>query len=324
MKDDDNEYHTMRSHSPLSLAFAFVIFIGIIYGANLLVDLYRTGRLNLAYFTTQFRVCDSNAGKPNPPPPPIKPFNWQNTGLITLWFDDGWETQYSVAFAMMQKESMVGADAIATGFVCRGDFVTWNNLRTMQNAGWEMTAHTINHSCDLSYYNAETIPYELSGSKQIIEKHGLRADQFVMPCGYSQEEIEALVGDKAAPPIIAESKKYFSSYRTTKSQRLNVLPVLDPYNLNALQLRNTTPLKEVQIAIDAAVRQKAWLILVFHQIDDTNRVFSITRTEFQQILDMVKASGLPVVLPSQALSIKSSSSQPNNKPALPSINNGLL
>jgi len=248
------------------------------------------------------KQCDTYKG-PVTTLPAIPPFTWKHTGLITLWFDDGWVTEYTNAFPLMEKYGMKGAVAIAIKFVCYPAFMTWDQLRTLQEKGWETTAHSVHHSCDLGYYTTQTIKDELLGSQKTIQEHGLRADQFVMPCGFSRAQIANMFANQY-PPIVETAKQYFSSYRTTTSERENILPLPDPYNLKAFQILVSTTDKEIQDKINQAVKDKTWLILVFHQVDDTKRQFSFPPDKFEKILEMIKASGLPVVLPSQALSIK--------------------
>ncbi len=245
--------------------------------------------------------CDKN--QTTSTPPSIPSFTWNGSGIITLWFDDAWITQYSTAFPLMEKYGYKGALAVAVKLVCYSAFMNWDQVRTLQNHGWETTAHSVMHNCDLGYYTTKTTQYELAGSKQMIESHGIRADQFVMPCGYSRQQINAQF-EYNHPPIIETAKQYFMSYRTTQSARLNPIPIIDRYSLDAFQLQNTTTDQEIQANIDKAKKQHAWLIIVIHQIDDTNRPFSITQTKFVSILNMIKASKLPVALPSQVLAIK--------------------
>jgi len=250
---------------------------------------------------TEIINCDES--QTLPAPSSIPPFTWSGTGVITLWFDDAWISQYTTAFPLMEKYGYKGAVAVAVKLVCYPQFMNWDQLRTLQNHGWETTAHTIMHNCDLGYYTTKITEHELAGSKQMIESHGLRADQFVMPCGYNGQQISSMF-ENQHPPIIETAKKYFKSYRSTHYLRLNSIPIIDPYNLNAFQLRNTTTDQDIQTMVNKTKTQHTWLIIVIHQIDDTNRPFSITQDKFVNMLNMIKASKLPVVLPSQVLAIK--------------------
>jgi len=244
-----------------------------------------------------------NAPTTHAAPAPVPPFNWQHTGLVTIWYDDAWLSQYKVAFPLMQQFQFPGAVAVASGLVCYSAFLTWDELRTMQKAGWETTAHTVTHQCDLGYYTTATTNTELSGSKEALLKNGLHTEQFAMPCGYTKYQIASLFVGKH-PPIVETAEKIYSSYRTTNYARLETIPVTDPYNIKAFQLRKNTTMAEVQQMIDLAKSKKQWLIIVVHQIDNTGRTFSITEDMLKKILEAVKASNMPVVLPSQVLAIK--------------------
>lgn len=238
----------------------------------------------------------------NQTPPSITQFNWQDTGLITLWFDDAWKTTYQTAYPVMQKYGFAGAIAVPVNYVCYPAFMSWDELRTLQSKGWETTSHSRSHNCHLAFYNDDTIKSEVIESKEILKRHGLRADNFVMPCGYTEAGIKSsFIG--APPPIIETVKKNYASYRTTNGTRINTVPLQDPYNLKAVVIRNNMNIDELKKLVDQAATQKGWLILVFHQIDDSKSEFSISKTELETILTMVKDSNLPVVLPSQVIAI---------------------
>lgn len=250
----------------------------------------------------QDKACYNRTASTNPPPP-VPSFKWHNTGLITLWFDDGWLSQFTTAAPILEKAGLKAAESIALRFVCSPSFMNWEQLSILQKQGWETTSHSVTHNCSLAYYNEQTSEKEASESKKIIGSHGLRADNFVMPCGYSRDDIERyFIGQ--TPVIIETIKKHYRSYRTTAGKKINPLPVTDPYNLYSLAIHSTTSDEEIQNYINMAVTQKGWAIFVFHQVDDSGRLFSISVPQFKKILAMIKASGLPVVLPSQALSVE--------------------
>lgn len=254
-------------------------------------------------FSQQNKACYNNRIGHTDPPPPIPSFQWHNTGLITLWFDDGWISQFSTVAPILEQEGLKAAESIALKFVCSPYFMNWEQIAILQNKGWEITSHSVTHNCNLDYYNEKTTEKEASESKNVLKLHQLRADNFVMPCGYSRDDIDRyFIGQN--PAIIETIKKYYRSYRTTVRTKVNPLPVIDPYNLYAFAVHSTTSDEEIQNYINMAVKQKGWAIFVFHQVDDTGRLFSVNVPQFKKILAMIKASGLPVVLPSQALSVK--------------------
>lgn len=81
------------------------------------------------------------------------------------------------------------------------------------------------------------------------------------------------------------------------------MPVLLPYELSAFEPGDATSDDEIKQMIEKTAKQKGWLILVFHQLDDTHRPFAVSADQFKRIIQMIKDSGLPVVLPTQALAV---------------------
>jgi peptidoglycan/xylan/chitin deacetylase (PgdA/CDA1 family) len=287
----DNGYSTKKR---FLLALAIVIIVGFMWVV--------TNFLQDALPEIENRICSIYMGPSEPPT--IPQFQWHNTGVITLWFDDAWLSQFTTAAPMMEKFGFKGALAIALKFICKPYFMTWGEARTLQSKGWEITSHSVTHNCNLSYYNAQTIQKELLESKQAIMAQGLRADQFVMPCGYDRGDIARYAAvHHPYPSIVAAAAKYYSSYRTTSSDQINPLPALDRYNLYGYEPDNATTEEEVKQYVRRAAAQKGWLIFVFHQIDDSHRTYAVTADQFNKILEIIKASGLPVVLPTQALAI---------------------
>lgn len=236
--------------------------------------------------------------------PEIIEFNWYNTGLISLWFDDGFLSAYQNALPLMDDFSYKGAISIVVNHVDDFGYLNWSQLKALQDKGWETTSQSMSNSCDLGYYTSSVTEHELVKSQQTIKAHGLRAEQFVMPCGYSKQEIADNFVNQA-PPIIDLAKQYYSSFRTINKERTNPLPLQDPYNLKAFEITKDTTDEEIQAKLIDALQNKTWLIFFFHQIDESNDSLAISKTRFKSILDKIRNSHLPVVLPKQVLMISS-------------------
>lgn len=292
------EETTRRNPNTNRMDALIIIISFIIIGGGLLYFYNKPSKFTSLFSSSSSCTNDSSTT----PPPPLPSFTWQHTGLITLWFDDAWSSIYKNGFPIMQKDGFVGAISVPVNYVCYPAFTTWEQLRTMQQHGWETTSHSKAHICDLSKYNDDITKDEIVGSKQIMKEHGLRTDSFVMPCGYTRSNITAAFAGHH-PPIIETTQANYSSFRTGLGSRVNSLPLIDPYNLKSFIVEQTTTDAEIQNFIDQATRDKGWFILVFHQIDDSKTRFSVSTQRLQDILNLVKKSGLPVVLPSQVLAI---------------------
>lgn len=224
-------------------------------------------------------------------PPAITSFNWQGGGLVTFWFDDAWISQYETALPILEKYSYKAAVAVPTSHVGFESYMNWFQLRRVQFLGWEVTAHSRTHNCDENERLISEYEWEILGSKEDLQKVGLRQDIYVLPCG---------VEHKKAKEII---QKNFSSLRTVQ-RGLNSLPIQDPYSLKIIEVNQDSSLLDVRKQIQVAKQTGGWIILTFHQISDETTEFAITPVFFEEVVKEVNNSGMPVVLPSQVLNIK--------------------
>ena len=69
----------------------------------------------------------------------------------------------------------------------------------------------------------------------------------------------------------------------------------NPYRLVTQSVESTVTFDQVKAWIDSARANKTWLILLFHQVDNSGNQYSTTPAMINQIADYLKASHLPVV-----------------------------
>lgn len=217
-------------------------------------------------------------------------FEWKKTGLITLWFDDAWYSQYSEGLPILETYKLTGALAVPTNFIDDEDYMTWTQVVRTQYKGWEITSHTKSHNCEPNKLDLKTVSEELVGSLKELREHNLNVSHFVTPCGVGNQN------------ILKVTKDNYLSLRTTE-EGLNELPVQNPYDLKIKVITRSTTLEDIKNWIEDARPQNAWLIISFHQIGNDNEEYEITPDLFQKAIETIASSGLPVVLPSQALQI---------------------
>ncbi|HSX18688.1 MAG TPA: polysaccharide deacetylase family protein [Candidatus Saccharimonadales bacterium] len=223
-------------------------------------------------------------------PPTIAKYTWNNTGLVTLWFDDGWNSQYTTAYPILEEFGYKAALAVPTNLIGNDPYMGVAQVKKLQTNGWEMTSHTRNHNCRLFEANEQTLESELGGSKDDLKRMGLGSDNFVSPCGVDSLQMKTT------------AEKYYSSFRTSEPG-FNPIPVEDPYNLVVQTMRVNVPFSTVQSWIYQARQQHKWLIIMFHQIDSSGTEYSITPSMLHDILGEIEKDQLPVVLPNQVLKI---------------------
>ncbi len=65
---------------------------------------------------------------------------------VILTFDDGYRDAYENAYPLLEKYHMVGTFFIITGQVGDPAYMTWDQIRSMQQAGMEIGSHTVHHA----------------------------------------------------------------------------------------------------------------------------------------------------------------------------------
>ena len=144
----------------------------------------------------------------------------EKQGIVSLVFDDGYLTQYKIAYPEMEKHDYTGTLYIlanSTGLFEGKELMTFDQAREIQDLGWEIGSHGLNHQVltTLSHYELEM---QLKLSKEILEEEGFDVKTFVFPKGYFNEK------------VINETKKNYLASRAL-TEGFNDLNNLDLYNL---------------------------------------------------------------------------------------------
>jgi peptidoglycan/xylan/chitin deacetylase (PgdA/CDA1 family) len=127
---------------------------------------------------------------------------------IALTFDDACQGVYQNAFPTLQRFGFTACVFVVTGYVGktsqwdygwgknRRRHLSWDQIREMAEAGFEIGSHTVNHP-DLTRIPSRFVEYELRASKEMLEdKLGQRVDFLSYPFGrfnrYVEQEAERL------------------------------------------------------------------------------------------------------------------------------------
>ncbi|MBI4744783.1 MAG: polysaccharide deacetylase family protein, partial [Actinobacteria bacterium] len=204
----------------------------------------------------------------------------ESTGGINLNFDDAWRSVYDNAFPVLKEKRMTATVFSITNSLKEKmpQYLNVSKLKDLEEAGWEIGSHTFSHK-DLTTLNKDDLIKELRDSRKFLVNEGFWVENMAMPFGLYDSQ------------VIKEALKYYSNIRTVYKQ-LN-LPSAERL-LDGVVLRKDTDIETIKNRIEEARVKKAWLILVFHQVDDSGKEFAVTPNMFRKIIEEIAKSGLPV------------------------------
>jgi peptidoglycan/xylan/chitin deacetylase (PgdA/CDA1 family) len=108
---------------------------------------------------------------------------------MVIAFDDGYRPQYTFALPELRKHGWPGV----LNLKAEGSDLYESNVEAMLAAGWELAAHTIDHS-DLTTLDAAALEEEVAGSRRILQReYGVPVKNFCYPAGRFDSTVIAAV-----------------------------------------------------------------------------------------------------------------------------------
>jgi len=114
-------------------------------------------------------------------------------GTIAITFDDGWASDYQVAFPALRELHMRATFFVVPTLVDTPGYVTWGQLREMVAAGMEVASHSLTHPF-MHRLDRAGLEREFGESKAIIEErlgHPVRAAS--LPRGWEPPEFQSVL-----------------------------------------------------------------------------------------------------------------------------------
>lgn len=228
-------------------------------------------------------IAEFRDGRYNPDTSELKPCSQP---VVTITFDDGWESSYTEALPVLEKYGIKSTQYLLAKNFEDPQYLSEAQVKSMQAAGHEVGAHTVTHS-DLTILPEENIEWELGESDKLLTQKFGTTNNFATPLGASNEV------------VISHAKPYFRSIRNTAGDPavmtdvdINLCESLDPYNINAYTVRDTTTEADIRNMIDYTVKRKGWLVLTYHQVGDVESHWAVSRDKLDQQMKMIRDSGV--------------------------------
>lgn len=170
--------------------------------------------------------------------------------MVSFVFDDGNDTDFLVGREVFRSRGAVASTAVTSGFIGTPEHLTADQMRALQESGWEIMAHTISHP-NLTALDPEAIDAELSSSKAALERLGARVTNLVYPYNKNNAQVRRIAA------------RYYRSGRGG-TNAFNVAPI-DPYFIRSFALKHDP--ERMKGLVDRAYADRSWLVFYLHEIN---------------------------------------------------------
>lgn len=222
-------------------------------------------------------------------PSPIEP-DLFDEGIVSVTFDDGWLSVYTDAAPILEKYDIQSTQYILPGQFESHNYISLAQAKSLKKAGHEIMSHTMTHPL-LSKVSEDRAVYELEASRQALLDNNL-----------SSGKLHFASPESDTSPFVDENiERLYWSHRNTFGDLSNGVGREDVnvysstfhrYDIIGFSVRTTTTLAEIQTALDYAKAQNGWLVLVYHQIDDSKLEYSVTAEDFAAQMKLIRNSNL--------------------------------
>lgn len=209
---------------------------------------------------------------------PLKPFA---EPILTITFDDGWESAYSVGLPIMQQNGIRSTQYILAGEFNNMAYLSPKQVKSFQQYNHEIAAHSFSHM-NLTAASPKDLQREVVESKQVLEKRFGMIKEFASPLGAQNEETLKLIAQN-----YRSQRNTAADPATLGDEDVNTAQNFNQYNIIAYTVRRSTTPEDIQRLVNYAVQRKAWVVLTYHQLVDDGGEFSVAKDRFESQMKML-------------------------------------
>lgn len=209
--------------------------------------------------------------------------------MVTLTFDDAFTSFYENAFPLFKKYDMTGTIYLVSQDFDQPGIMTSSQLHEIQSYGFEIGSHSVTHP-HLPVLSSDEVDAELRNSRDIISQYmGVPIESFASPYGEYNDQ------------VLEQIKRFYSSHRSV-DVGYNTKNNFNPYNIRAMSPISSTSPETVLAWVDEAIRNRAWLSIVYHDIVDDGLTYTNTPEHLETVLSGLKDRSVRVLTNRDALS----------------------
>ncbi len=192
---------------------------------------------------------------PTPSPRPTKP----DTAVIIFTFDDGPESDYLLAYPILEEYGIAGTSYIVTSFTDESlsGKLTWDQIREMSDYGWAFGDHTKEHR-RLTEMSDDEIRESMESVNQSFLEQGFALPAIMAyPYGAYDDRVIADIQSYRAQARLADYETYFVDFENN-----------NPYAIDCISadMHKKSQLNEVEKLVDKACEEKAVIVFRVHTL----------------------------------------------------------
>lgn len=217
------------------------------------------------------------------------------TGMVSVVFDDGWESVSSRARPALDKYGYRATAVIIRDLVGTANYMSLAQLQALQtDSGWDIAAHAntvADHNAGFANLEDPVVEADMQGIKRWLIENGFkRRDLFAWPQGsFTASQM----------PI---ARRFFNGIRGTTGGSggaagpQETFPPGDNGRLRTWVIGAEATAADVETALSQCKTHRSWLILSFHEIVASGAEGGLQTDEaaLKAMLEKVAASGLLV------------------------------
>lgn len=215
----------------------------------------------------------------------VRPFE---EPLVTVTFDDGWESIYSQAAPLMSEYQIASTQYILPSQFGKDIHMSIDQVKSMKSVGHEITSHTYTHP-ELTKVSDKRIREELDLSVQVLKKFELVDNgplNFAAPKGAVDERVMKYIKPRfgSARNVMGDLSKDISG------NDMNMPGKLDRYNIIGYTVGQYTTDEQFENALIYAKQHNAWFVPIYHQIDESGDKYSVSPATLKRHMQMIRKS----------------------------------
>lgn len=205
---------------------------------------------------------------------------------LMIEFDDGDNSTYTNAYPILKANNQTAISFVVTSYIGNPDIMNLDNLRTLQNAGWDISSHTVDHY-DLTSLDGVLLTTELNDSYNwLVSNRFQKSAGFI---SYPYGTFNDLVIDKV-------KKRYIFGRSTSPDTEFQHFTPDDSirYIQRTINVYNGTTVQTIENQLNNIINAKLLGILLFHDISNYPDIYSYPITDFQTISNYIKSRSVDI------------------------------